>query len=294
MQGTIAQLLSLAAHGNEYLSGRPDSSYFPDGSTFKFCKFVKFMDLQSSGSKWHEREFASDPNSWFKKLKETGVIQLRVRYISTNKEEISDRVSVAFVGGGGRWLIEAVKSGKSDFWEANWKVGDRDDPDQNIWHVSYGRILRNANQPEPALPAAKEVKENLQEVLSRISEFAHKNDCGNFGECFDRGIKALTSPSSSTDRGYSIFPENYATPEYHQLISACQSAWVFGGMGSWNDMGFNDSEVHKQYEALSDELFNLINLALVVASNPFPRPSNDSGLTSNGANKKWWQFWKKG
>ena len=40
MQGTIAQLLSLAAHGNEYLSGRPDNSYYPDSSTFKFCKFV--------------------------------------------------------------------------------------------------------------------------------------------------------------------------------------------------------------------------------------------------------------
>jgi len=294
MQGTIAQLLSLAAHGNEYLSGRPDNSYYPDNSTFKFCKFVKFVDLQSSGTKWHEREFASDPNSWFEKLKDTGVVQLRVRYISTNKEEISDRMSVAFVGGGGRWLIEAVKPNKSDFWEANWKVGDRDDPDQNIWHVKYGRILRNANQPEQPLPAAKEVKEHLKEVLSRISAFAHKNDCGNFGECFDRGISALTNLPSSTVKGYNIFPENYATPEHHQLISACQSAWVFGGMGSWNDMGFNDNEVHKQYEALSDELFNLINLALVVASNPSPRPSSESGLASNGENKKWWQFWKNG
>jgi hypothetical protein len=64
-------------------------------------------------------------------------------------------------------------------------------------------------------------------------------------------------------------------------------------MGSWNDMGFSDAEVHKQYEELSDELFDLINLALVVASNPFPRPSIDSGSASNGVSKEWWQFWKK-
>ena len=121
-----------------------------------------------------------------------------------------------------------------------------------------------------------------------------KIGCGNFGEYFDRGIKALTSPPSSTKKYYNIFPENYSSVEYHQLINACQSAWVFGGMGSWNDMGFNDNEVHKQYEELSDELFNLINLALVIASNPFPRPSINSGLASNRANKKWWQFWKKG
>src|SRR5690606_17348604 len=165
MQGTIAQLLSLAAHGNEYLSVRPDDSYYPDSPTFKFCKFVKFMDLQSSGTKWHEREFASDPNSWFEKLKDTGVVQLRVRYLSTNKEEISDRMSVAFVGGGGRWLIEAVKPSKSDFSEASWEGGDKDDPDQNIWHVQDGRLLRNANPPGQPLPSAKEVKEQLKQVL---------------------------------------------------------------------------------------------------------------------------------
>lgn len=136
------------------------------------------------------------------------------------------------------------------------------------------------------------MKEHLKEALSRISAFAHKNDCGNFGEYFDRGINALTSSPSITGKGYSIFPEHYATPEHHQLINACQNAWVFGGMGSWNDVGFNDNEAHKQYEALSNELFDLINLALVVASNPLPRPSNRFGLASNGANKKWWQFWK--
>lgn len=292
MQGTIAQLLSIAAHGNEYLSGRIDDNFFPDSSTFKFCKFVRFMDLQSSGTKWHEREFAKDPNAWFLKLKDTGVVQLRVRYISTNKEEISDRMSVAFVGGGGRWLIEAVKPSKSDFWEASWEVGDKDDPDQNIWHVKYGRILRNANQPEQPLPPIGEIKERLKDVLSKISSFAHKNDCGNFGECFDRGIKALSEPPTNSENSYNIFPDNYADPDYHQVLNSCQGAWVFGGMGSWNDMGFSDNEVHKQYEELSDQLFNLINLSLIVASNPVPRPTNESNMASGGKDKEWWQFWK--
>lgn len=292
MQGTIAQLLSIAAHGNEYLFGRLDENYFPDSSTFKFCKVVKFLDLQNSCTKLHEREFAEDPNVWFQKLKNTGVIQFRVRYISTTKEEVSDRMSAAFVGGGGRWLIEAVKSSKSDFWEGRWEVGDKDDPDQNIWNVEYGRILRNANQPEEPLPPVEEVKEQLKDILNKISNFAHKNDCGNFKECFDRGIKALSEPLSSNENGYKIFPDNYATPDYHQVLSSCQSAWVFGGMGSWNDMGFNDNEVHKQYEELSDKLFNLINLALIVTSNPFPRPTNETSLAIGKKDKKWWQLWK--
>ncbi|WP_017445881.1 hypothetical protein [Gayadomonas joobiniege] len=294
MQGTIAQLLSIAAHGNEYLKGRLNYDYFPSSSTFKFCKFVKFVDLQSSGTKWHERDFAKDPNDWFKKLKDTGVVQFRVRYISTNNEEISDRMSVGFVGGGGRWLIETVKSGKSDFWEAGWEVGDRDDPEQNIWHVKYGRILKNRNQPEQALPPASEIKEQLKDILKKISEFAYKNNCGNFGQCFERGLKALEEPPASSDKEYTIFPKGYATPEHHQLLNASQRAWVFGGMGSWNDMGFNDSAIHKEYEELSDKLFNLINLALIVASNPFPRPKEPVANEHVGRNKKWWKFWARG
>lgn len=294
MQGTIAQLLSIAAHGNEYFAGRFDDSYFPDSSTFKFCKFVKFVDLQISGTKWHERDFAKDPNTWFKKLQETGVVQLRVRYISTNKKEISDRMSVAFVGGGGRWLIEAVKPTKSDFWEARWEVGDRNDPEQNIWHVKYGRILRNSDQPEQPLPTTDEIKEQLKETLQRIRYFANTNDCGSFGECLDRGMKALDEPPIASDKEYQIFPSDYAPPEYQQLLNACQRAWVFGGMGSWNDIGFNDAATHKEYEELSDKLFSLIYLALIVASNPFPRPTEGSAVAGNKQSGKWWQFWKKG
>lgn len=291
MQGTIAQLLSITAYGNEYLSDREDNNYFPSNSTFKFCKFVKFVDLQNSGNKWNESEFAEEPTGWFKKLKESGVIQLRVRYISTNNEDVSDRMTAGFIGGGGRWLIEAVKPSESDFWEANWEVGDKDDPEQNIWNVKYGRILRNANQPERPLPHILEVKVQLKEALTKISEFAHSNECGNFAKCFDRGIKALSEQPSSNDNGYIIFPDNYAASDYHQVLNACQSAWVFGGMGSWNDMGFSDNEVHKQYEELSDMLFNLVNLSIIVASNPFPRPKNKSNTTNKEKNKKWWQFW---
>lgn len=294
MQGTIAQLLSLAAYGNKYLSGLPDDNYYPGNSIFMFCKFVKFIDVQKSGEKWIEQEFADDPQEWFETLKDAGVIQIRVRYISTNDEEISDRMSAAFVGGGGRWLLEAVKPNASDFWEADWVVGDREDPDQKIWHVKYGRILRDSNQPEqPSLPV-EEVKKRLKNALIKISEFAHSNDYVYFGECFDRGISALSDSPADIENAYKIFPDNYAAPQYHQLINACQSAWVFGGMGSWNDIVFGDGELQDCYEELSDELFSLVNLALVVASNPFPRPSISSEFTTKEMSKKWWQFWKKG
>lgn len=52
-------------------------------------------------------------------------------------------------------------------------------------------------------------------------------------------------------------------------------------MGSWNDIGFNEYANQKEYEDLSDKLFNLINLSLIVASNPFPRPAEEKDVSKN-------------
>jgi hypothetical protein len=41
---------------------------------------------------------------------------------------------------------------------------------------------------------------------------------------------------------------------------------VFGGMGSWNDQGF-DADTQLRYEALSEKLYQLLNRAIVVAAN---------------------------
>jgi hypothetical protein len=45
------------------------------------------------------------------------------------------------------------------------------------------------------------------------------------------------------------------------LLASAQAAWVFGGMGSWNDLGFDGND-QQEYTALSDELFLLLNQAI--------------------------------
>ena len=51
-----------------------------------------------------------------------------------------------------------------------------------------------------------------------------------------------------------------------QLLGAAQAAWIFGAMGSWNDLGFEgDDQV--LYERLSEDLYQLLNAAIVAAAN---------------------------
>ncbi len=45
-----------------------------------------------------------------------------------------------------------------------------------------------------------------------------------------------------------------------------QKAWVFGGMGSWNDLWF-EGEAQGEYDRVSDRLFQTVNEAIRAAAN---------------------------
>jgi len=53
--------------------------------------------------------------------------------------------------------------------------------------------------------------------------------------------------------------------------AACQS-WVFGGMGSWNDLVFQDPIENSEYEDLSRQLYEAINSGIELSVNSFRAP----------------------
>jgi hypothetical protein len=54
-----------------------------------------------------------------------------------------------------------------------------------------------------------------------------------------------------------------------QIIFSAGSAWVFGGMGSWNDLGFDSKEDNKTCERLSERFYSNINKAIIVGANTY-------------------------
>jgi hypothetical protein len=51
------------------------------------------------------------------------------------------------------------------------------------------------------------------------------------------------------------------------LLAAAEAAWVFGTMGSWNDIGFTDKSLQSEYDAISDRVFDLVVQSAVAAVN---------------------------
>jgi hypothetical protein len=269
MQTSIAQVAALTIYGNASLL-RPVAAaeFYPANSTFQHCEYVNFVDLRRDGNQWLEEAFASDPPAWFEALRKQGVVTLRMRYGPTGRTQPADRVLAGFVGGGGRWWLEAQASGVSDYWEGRWQLGDRTRKDQNIWRVTYARFARNQPSIQPqGLEDLERLLQEFDQHLIAIEEFARARKLDNFAKLFQCARSRLHSDPPYHDQYHSDLTRAEFLPVTAcRLLAACQDAWVFGGMGSWNDQAF-DAETQPRYEALSEKLYQLLNRAIVVAAN---------------------------
>jgi len=223
--------------------------------------------LSGEATRPTESPFAEDPMQWIARLRDEGTSGLRLHAVAHNDPRMSDRMSVGFVEGGGRWLIETRQAQASDLWQARWQVVNKDDPDQKIWEAIYYRI----DQGRPHIPLQTKsltaLRQDLMTVLSKIEAFAARHKLEHFAGAFRKATGLLSSDHPLAETYHSDLAPTAAMPlEAKQFLGAVQAAWVFGGMGTWNDLGF-DGDDQREYDALSGELFLLLNQALCGAIN---------------------------
>jgi hypothetical protein len=267
MNGPIAQLVALTCHANVFLKrGMVAPEFFQDNSTCKFCDLISFVEIKKSWfGKPGERIVAKNPQEWFKYLVATGASEVRIIHQARNDAGISDRMSAGFVGGGGQWMLRVRYPTATDYWIARWEVWNRHALEQRIWRVTYRRVARNESPP-PADPNYSKAWTAFESALTRVHAFSLKHNCGGFTECFARAMRCLNEKSSGYGYHKDLSFQGSLSKSAEAMLDAAQTAWVFGGMGSWNDMGF-DGEDQREYEAASEELFAAINNAICVAAN---------------------------
>lgn len=272
MQGSITQIAALVLYGNYLLQNATKrlTPAFLSNSAFQFCESVSFVDITPApaGQPGEETQCAANPMDWFEHLRNEGVCGLCMRYgPSSGKTGLADRMLVGFVGGGGRWLIEAYRADEASYWESRWQLGDRNRPDRNIWRVSYLRIFRGKAMPAASAENLEQLKQELRQCLEEIVGFSRSQKLDNFTKCFEAGLAKLDSSTPLAG----LYLEDIAPPGFlslraMQLLGAAEEAWVFGGMGSWNDMGFA-GETQMQYEKVSERLYQLLNRVIVAVVN---------------------------
>jgi hypothetical protein len=266
MNGPLAQLVALTCHGNAALQGlRSPTPFFPDHSTCRFCDRVEFVaPVRRWFGRAGDRVVATEPDAWFAWLRSTGVSSLRMLREPQHHPLAPDRMTAGFANGGGNWILSAFDGRAYGSWLAHWNVWNRDAPAQRIWRVGY-RLVRTSAAHETT-PDFGTVSAALRAALVDVRAFSAAHDCDPFTAGFDDALAALDGATHAPVYHNDLFERGALSDAAAQVLAAAQHASVFGGMGSWNDMGF-DGDAQVAYERVSEALFRALNASICAAAN---------------------------
>lgn len=256
MNGELAQIVGLAGAGSVWLAGPPGAEPPPVDTTQWSFRYVGSLEFAHD-----DGPRASTVSAWFAGLRERGVDRLwlvtgDVGPVQHRRGPFAERYLAAFVGAG-TWSLLAT--GRTDeVWRSSWEVADLHAPDRRIWRVGY----RGATVDEPVdvpRPDVGGATARLHEAIAAAREFAAANEANGWAEVFEAALRGGTD----ADRG--LLPEAYPQSA-RDLAAMASAAWVFGGMGSWNDLSFQ-GPLRERYERVSEDLYLAALDALVAATN---------------------------
>ncbi|HEV2357716.1 MAG TPA: hypothetical protein VGZ23_08930 [bacterium] len=139
-------------------------------------------------------------------------------------------------------------------------------PERRIWRVPYWGT--EAPQSSPAATTAlASLAARFRTALGDTYAFAVRHRCDGFVTSFAKAIETLDSRGEK-GHGYhrDLAPDGCLPALATCLLDASQSAWVFGGMGSWNDMAF-DGGAQIECDRVSEQLFPAVCDAIEAAAN---------------------------
>lgn len=272
MNGHIATAVAIVCAGNQYLAGADISGFWPGASVFTFMKRVEFRTPPTTGDDADDYPLvAADPIAWFETLK-PWCKGLRLHNTAPTRGpdqqlDVPDRMLAGFVGGGQRWFIEAASETASEMWEPFHRLGDRNDPERRIWlctHILQGETPRANLDAEAARLQLDPVTARFRAALVDIEAYARREKIDNFASIFRDSIALIDAGKPETGQGEMIRFTGFS-PKQAAIFEACSRAWVFGGMGSWNDTGGGPD-----YDRVSQALYETLNDAIAsLASSTF-------------------------
>jgi hypothetical protein len=162
-------------------------------------------------------------------------------------------------------MLAARDPASTDYWMARWEVWNQNAPNRRIWRVTYG-LVTHRRELLTDHPGRSDVANALKAALVRILAFSEAHDCSGSAVHFRRALESLERERTGHGYHQDLFVPGTLSSLSKGMLDAAQSAWVFGGMGSWNDLGFDGADA-EEYESVSEQLFCALNDAICAAAN---------------------------
>lgn len=196
-------------------------------------------------------------NSWYKECLSRGIENIKVM----TPESVKDRYLLGFSGATLIAIVCFYKNGRVTCFTPQWSFIEG----QKGWDIVYTENLWK-NAPSEKLKFSNPTSDFAQ-VLEEIESFARVIEFPFWADRFNKSRQLLLGNETKTDIP---LPDLDLPPENLKLFLAAQQAYVFGGMGSWNDSppySANEKGLSKQYDDLSAQLHTQVVLAILYAIN---------------------------
>jgi hypothetical protein len=231
---------------------------------FTSLKFVR--DPHPHGESMRGTLVAESTSDWYAGLRELGAHSIwLVRRGDPEREDMPRHALVAFAGGGD-WHLQVDYPGNSEVWSAAWHFVGK--PGGGHWNVTYAAVPLD-EVPRVEKHDLGDVGKQLGQALVEIEQLARANAEESWADVFKAASDELGGPGQS--RVSDMLPGEGYSNEAHRLLSAASRAWVFGGMGSWNDLYFSGEEARADYNRLTARLYEAVVTAAIAATNSFER-----------------------
>lgn len=248
MNGGLALHVALALHGNAWLGSLtgPAPALEETNSTFQYVRSF-------------EADGATGMAAWFERLRADGVRRLE---LGCTLPRNADDVGRTAFAESHPWALLTVGEG-AQTWSGTMTHGDGADK-QRPWDVSL-RLFQGG--PPVVRPTVEDATRELGRALAEATEVAQGEGWDSWATWF-AGAQAQLVAGEPVPRFHSdLAPPGSLDLPHRQLLAGAVGAWVFGGMGSWNDAAPADPERRSAYEGATLRLYTALVTALMAVVN---------------------------
>jgi hypothetical protein len=262
MNGELAQCLAIATHATAWLADSRRARSGLGGS----LSFPLLVDMVAFDS-------VADVDAWAQRLVADGVERLWLAVPGPGTAEelgsLAPHLSAGFAGGVPVGLLSTGSAGNR-LWQGHWQFGTRVADGAQIVIANYQSDPVSVGPVRIAVGVAAD---ELHRMLGRAAEFADRQQLPDWARRFtDARGRWEREGSARRVSNPDLFPDSWPDADSRRLADMAQAAWVFGGMGSWNDLGFADGDTQREYEQISSDLFDAVMRAYVASANVDWRP----------------------
>lgn len=262
MNGELANAIALALHGSAWLL--QENAAPPDlervNTTFQYIGRTTF---EPPARRLRRAAPIGTSGEWLSWLRKGGATRIWLT-LPAATGALPPHVASAFAHGG-QWGLLAT-GGRPSLWIPSWEVGDRDAPDNRIWSVRLvGSWADDLDAPSP--PHVDDAAEALRLSLIDAGDVARGQNLDFWANWFDEAIRCWEVDDTEIPFHPDMAPGASVSTEAFRLLAMATKSWVFGGMGSWNDVWLEEPAAQGRIDEVSRRLYEHMLEAFVAATN---------------------------